>query len=218
MPRAKRASDETYNARRRAKRLLARLEREQANLSHSEALASQAYMDTLRKQISATYTPKRGSKAVRAALAAEAAQQARKLDTMTQGVRAKRTAGARANQLFVQQINRARLEKPSTFGKYGAHEVNVFYAATRRIWQGKDARKRNELIMKALGTTSMKEAFAYVLRQNRKALRESIRGESARRSFLEGITSENSAFYKEVGLDSERQGSPIWEPFINLIG
>lgn len=217
MARAKRASDEVYNARRRAKRLLSRLERDMQGQSRSERAATRAYIDKVRQEIQATYTPRKGSPAVRRAMLSEAASHAQQLDRMTRNVRGNNTASARTNQLFSRQLNAARLEKQSTLGKFGTQEVSIFYAATRRIWQGKDARRRNELIMEALGTTSLREAFTQVLYQNREALRIATRKEPVTSKVL-GITSENEDFYNEVGIDSERQGSPIWESYLNLIG
>lgn len=217
MPRAKRKSDEVYNARRRAKRLAARIERDMERQTSSERAASRAYLDTIRAQIAKTYTPRKGSPAVRSALAAEAASSAEELDRMTRGVRSVSGRTGRANRLFSQQINAARLEKASMFGRMGSEQVSIFYAATRNIWQGRDPRKRNEYIMEALGTSSLEEAFRRVIRENRTALRVAAH-RGAITSKVPGVTAENAFFYNEVSMDSERIGSPLWEPYINLVG
>ena len=54
MPRAKRKSDELYNERRRAKRLAARIEKEQFRTA-LEQQAAQSYVANLQKQIERTY-------------------------------------------------------------------------------------------------------------------------------------------------------------------
>ena len=57
MPRAKRKSDELYNERRRAKRLAARIEKQQFRTAR-EQQAAQSYVTNLRKQIERTYISK----------------------------------------------------------------------------------------------------------------------------------------------------------------
>lgn len=217
MARPKRRSDEIYNARRRAKRLAARIERDMANQTPSERAASRSYLATVREQIARTYTPRKGAHETRSALMDEAESSARELDRMTRGVRGVRGRTGRANQLFSQQLNAARLERASMFGKMGGEQVNIFYAATRNIWQGRDPRRRNEYIMKALGTSSLEEAFRKVIRENRTALRVAEHRRTIR-SAVEGVTSENAFFYNEVEMDAERMGSALWEPYINLVG
>lgn len=217
MARPKRRSDEIYNARRRAKRLAARIERDMANQTPSERAASRSYLATVREQIARTYTPRKGAAETRSALMDEAESSARELDRMTRGVRGVRGRTGRANQLFSQQLNAARLDRASMFGKMGSEQVGIFYAATRNIWQGRDPRRRNEYIMKALGTSSLEEAFRKVIRENRTALRVAEH-RGAIRSAVEGVTSENAFFYNEVEMDAERMGSALWEPYINLVG
>lgn len=217
MARPKRRSDEIYNARRRAKRLAARIERDMAAQTSSERAASRSYLATIREQIVRTYTPRKGAPETRSALMAEAESSARELDRMTRGVRGVRGRTGRANQLFSQQINAARLDRASMFGKMGSEQVGIFYAATRNIWQGRDPRRRNEYIMKALGTSSLEEAFRQVIRANRTVLRVAAH-RGAITSKVPGVTSENAFFYNEVELDSERIGSPLWEPYLVLFG
>lgn len=224
MARAKRKSDEVYNARRRAKRLLARMEREDVSgLSASGRAARTAYMDSLRQSISKTYTPRQGSRATRSAMLDEAREQAKALDRMTAPQRARNvTATARQNKLFERQINAAKLGQPTTLGgrtrgalqqEMAKAEVNIFYAATRRYWRGKDVRQRNELIMKGLGVSSLQEAYTRVLALNREALREARAVARSRigtdGTLVAGLASENEAFQSEsLDFDSERMGSP----------
>lgn len=214
MARAKRKSDETYNARRRAKRAAARIQRDMQGMSRSERAAAQSYLDTLNERINATYASKTGTRQQRAQSVERASQAAQQLDRATKGVRAQRSATARTNKLFEQQVNRARLGEPSTLGRYGAAEVDVFYAATRRIWQGKPAKDRNKLIMESLGTSSLREAFTSVLSQNMEALR--VYRNAIRSSRVPDTT--DPAFAGESGADGERMGSPIWESYLSLVG
>ena len=188
-----------------------------ANQTPSERAASRSYLATVREQIARTYTPRKGSPEMRSALMDEAESSARDLDRMMRGVRGVSGRTGRANQLFSQQINAARLEKASMFGKMGREQVNIFYAATRNIWQGRDPKRRNEYIMEALGTSSLEEAFRRVIRENRTALRVAAH-RGAITSKVPGVTAENAFFYNEVTMDSERGGSPLWEPYINLVG
>lgn len=57
MPRAKRKSDELYNERRRAKRLVTRIEKQQFRTAR-EQQAAQSYVTNLQKQIERTYVSK----------------------------------------------------------------------------------------------------------------------------------------------------------------
>ena len=233
MARAKRKSDEVYNARRRAKRLLARMEKEDTSgLSASGRAARTAYMESLRQSISKTYTPRQGSKATRSAMLDEAREQAKALDRMTAPQRGRRvTATARQNKLFERQINAARLGQPTTLGgrtkgalqqEMAKAEVNVFYAATRRYWRGKDARQRNELIMQGLGVSSLQEAYTFVLARNRDALREARA--AARQhigtdgTMIPGLASENAAFQAEsLDFEPERVGSPDYLDIVAMV-
>ena len=199
MARAKRTSDEIYNARRRAKRLLARLEREDVSgMSTLQKRARAEYIASVREQISQSY------------------QETRKAHQTT-APRKARSRAARSNLIFQRQINLARSGAPSTLGDHGKESVSVFYAATRRFWRGKDPKERNRLIMKGLGVTSLSEAYERVIGANRKAL-DSLVSEGAQTSLVEGLTSENEAFYSEVDFDAELTGSAVWASMIVMFG
>ena len=216
MARAKRASDERYNARRRAKRLLQRLEREDTSaMSRNERAARASYIQSIRDQIAETYQERKGTRQSIAASADKAQQASKRLDRQTQPVREQPTARKRANLLFERQINLARNQQPSTLGRYGAAEVSVFYAATRLAWRGRDPKKRNEYIMQALGVDSLQDAFSQVLAQNRQAVRRLSRELNA--SMRVSDTETDESFQAGSERDSERIGSPTWEPFVNII-
>lgn len=216
MARAKRASDERYNARRRAKRLLQRLEREDTSaMSRNERAARASYIQSIRDQIAETYQERKGTRQSIAASADRAQQASNRLDRQTKPVREQPTARKRANLLFQRQMNLARNQQPSTLGRYGAAEVSVFYAATRLAWRGRDPKRRNEYIMQALGVDSLQDAFAQVISQNRRAVRRLSRELSA--SMHVGDTDSDASFQAGNELDSERIGSPTWEPYVNII-
>lgn len=217
MARAKRTSDEVYNARRRAKRLLARLEREDVGgMSASQKRAHADYIASVREQIAQSY---QGTRQVHQAAEAQARTKkaAERLDRMTTAPRKARSRAARSNLIFQRQINLARSGAPSTLGDGGKEAVSVFYAATRRFWRGKDPRERNRLIMDGLGVTSLSEAYDRVIGANRKAL-DSLVSAGAQTSLVEGLTSENEAFYSEVDFDAELAGSAVWASKIVMFG
>lgn len=217
MARAKRTSDEVYNARRRAKRLLARLEREDVSgMSTSQKRARAEYIASVREQITQSY---QGTRQVHQAAEAQTRTKkaAERLDRMTTAPRKARSSAARSNLIFQRQINLARSGAPSTLGGSGKQAVSVFYAATRRFWRGKDPKERNRLIMEGLGVTSLSEAYDRVIGANRKAL-DSLISAGAQTSLVEGLTSENEAFYGEVDFDAELTGSAVWASKIVMFG
>lgn len=217
MARAKRASDETYNARRRAKRLLARLERENtAGMSASQLRARADYIESVRAQITKSYQKTRAASevvGVRERAQAAAAQ----LDRMTSAPRKVKSAKERSDIFFARQLNLAKMGQPTTLGEHASEKVSVFYAATRQLWRGRDTRKRNEYIIRGLGVSSLAEAFEKVLSANEDAFQAAI-GSKVTSSFVEGITSENEAFYNEVDYDSELMGSEWWVSRVVMFG
>lgn len=217
MARAKRTSDEVYNARRRAKRLLARLEREDvSDMSTLQKRARADYIASVREQITQSYQETRRVHQV-AEAQARTKRAAEHLDRMTTAPRKARSRAARSNLIFQRQINLARSGAPSTLGDSGKQAVSVFYAATRRFWRGKDPKERNRLIMEGLGVTSLSEAYDRVIGANRKAL-DSLVSAGAQTSLVEGLTSENEGFYSEVDFDAELTGSAVWASKIVMFG
>lgn len=217
MARAKRASDEVYNARRRAKRLLARMEREGVSgMGSVQRRARADYMESVRAQIEQSY---QGTRAVREVRSAQkrAKSASERLDRMTSAPRKVKSSRERSDMLFQRQVNLARIGAPSLFGEHGKAAVSVFYASTRQIWRGRDHKDRNKLIMEALGVDNLQDAFDKVLIKNMRAVNEYI-AQSAKSSTVEGFTDENEEFYKEVELDSELRGSPPWASLLVMFG
>nr|DAQ33304.1 MAG TPA: hypothetical protein [Bacteriophage sp.] len=214
MARAKRTSDEVYNARRRAKRLLARLEREDVSgMSESQKRARADYIASVREQIAQSY---QGTRQVPEAQT-RTKEAAERLDRMTTAPRKARSRDARSNLIFQRQINLARSGAPSTLGDSGKEAVSVFYAATRRFWRGKDPKERNRQIMEGLGVTSLSEAYDRVIGANGKALDSAVSA-GAQTSLIEGLTSENEDFYGEVDFDAELTGSTVWASKLVMFG
>ena len=217
MARAKRASDEVYNARRRAKRLLARMEREDVSgMSAAQKRARTDYMESVRAQIARSYQGTRDVREVRRAQK-RAKSASERLDRMTSAPRKVKSSRERSDMLFQRQINLARIDAPSTLGEHGKEAVAVFYAATRQYWRGKDPKERNRLIMQGLGAKSLSEAFEKVLRANEQAFKAAI-SSGVPTSEVEGFTDENEAFYSEVEYDAELIGSPIWASRVVMFG
>lgn len=217
MARAKRASDEIYNARRRAKRLLARMEREDVSgMSTAQKRARADYMESVRAQITQSYQGTRDVREVRRAQK-RAKSAGERLDRMTSAPRKVKSSRERSDMLFQRQINLARIGAPSILGDHGKEAVDVFYAATRRYWRGKDPKERNRLIMRGLGASSLSEAFEKVISANERALNLAI-DSGVNTSTVEGFTDENEAFYSEVEYDAELIGSPIWASRVAMFG
>lgn len=221
MARAKRKSDEIYNARRRAKRLLARMKKEDTSgMSAQQKAARLDYMRSVQEQVTKSYdTSRKQPNEVRRQQAREsAAKAASRLDKMTAAPRAVKTAVDRSNLMFKRQLNLARIGAPSTLGKHGEQAVTIFYAATKKIWRGKDPAKRNELIMKAMGAETIEEAYKLVLSKNVNAFRALVSYAGGDTSYVAGFTDENEDFYNEVDVDPELLGSPVWASFLSFIG
>lgn len=198
MPRAKRKSDELYNERRRAKRLAARIEKQQFGTAR-ERSAAQSYVESLQKQIERTYVTK-------GATLEEATKAAKSLGVQTR--REVKTASQRANEIFTRELRLASAGEESILGEMGQKYVKIFYAATQNIWEGQPLEMRNKAILAAFGTDSLREAFMSVLWQNRAAIRAARHaGEPV------GVTDENAFFYEDAE-DVEEYGSPEYIDYV----
>ena len=202
MARQRRKSDETYNVRRRAKRYVASLEREIAKTqSAAGRRALRKYARNITRQMKRTY---RGS----GYNVAKATQVLVELIARKTGM----TGQSRANYVFRQQIGIAsRGGKSSIGGGYmGQAKTKIFYRATQRFWEGAPAKDRNKLIMAALGTDSLAEAFDMVMARQKLAVK-------AAQGNLEPIedTEENVLFAE--GLVSESTCSPDYLDYVKVM-
>lgn len=202
MARQRRKSDETYNVRRRAKRYVASLEREIAKTqSAAGRRALRKYARNITRQMKRTY---RGS----GYNVAKATQVLVELIARKTGM----TGQSRANYVFRQQIGIASRGGKSSIGDgyMGQAKTKIFYRATQRFWEGAPAKDRNKLIMAALGTDSLAEAFDMVMARQKLAVK-------AAQGNLEPIedTEENVLFAE--GLVSESTGSPDYLDYVKVM-
>lgn len=201
MARAKRESDKIYNERRRAKRLAARIEKQQFATAR-ERKAAADYVANLRAQIDRTYTTKGAT--------VESAQQAAK-SLSVQTRRGVATASQRRNAIFAREMRLASAGEQSNLGRDAQAKVKIFYAATQNIWEGQPLEMRNKAILAAMGTESLQEAFTNVLWQNRAALKAAKHANEP----IE-VTDENAWFYEDA-LDTDGFGSPDYLDYVTQV-
>lgn len=177
MPRARKASDDAYNTRRRAKRLIARMNR-QGNLTKSD----QAYMARLQELVNNSYA--RGRSGETAAEAASRAESA--ISTLggvlprgRQSTRASREQ-ARRDAVLRREINMGSANLPTTrFGRAGRTMASIFFRATQRMWENAPG-DRYEAILSWFrqygetvgytGDVNLEGVFDFVISNNSEAL------------------------------------------------
>ena len=204
MARAKRKSDEAYNARRRAKRAKERLQRDisSGKLKGDVAKSAQRLVKGLESSISRSYADKTGARAYseRAKQAlAEGEAAAKSLKRMR-----KDDPEERSNFIMSKQLTDA--QKKDTYSNISRDESKLLYRLTQRTWEGKNPALRNEMIAAEYGNGSLLEAYKNVMSTpEAKAALEKIRQQSGN---IEGYTDENESFYKSEAEDTERY-SPV---------
>lgn len=159
MARAKRESDELYNARRRAKRALARLERDVRAGAAKRTRQLTAYQQELRKQIAETYIGAKPSEA----RVTQAKNAARTLDRYRIGAQAQKVE--RKNIMFRANIKAASAGS----GTIPKVNVQVFWGATKHIWAGR-GRDRYAALQRYFGTDDLQAIFHRVMAENKDAL------------------------------------------------
>lgn len=153
-------TDEIYNARRRAKRALARLDRDIESGKVKRTRQVMAYRREIMRQIQATYQGARPSETK----VSEAKAAAANLDRYT--VMARSTAVERRNAIF-----RANLKAGgSGSGTIPKENVQLFWNATKHAWAGR-GRDRYASIARYYGTDDLQAIFENVMKQNKEALR-----------------------------------------------
>lgn len=153
-------TDEIYNARRRAKRALARLDKDVKAGKVKNTRQVRAYRAEIMRQISESYQGKRPSESD----VAEAQHAAFNLDRYTTGART--TAVQRRNVMF-----RANMKAGSAgAGSIPKENVQLFWNATKHAWAGR-GRDRYASIMSYYGSDDLQAIFNDVMRQNKEALR-----------------------------------------------
>lgn len=223
MARAKTASDERYNARRRARRELARIQRaiESGGMTDAQRATQQAYARRLEQSIQASYIQKnivRGmDRQSRKKLTSAANQALRASESTIESRRKSLTATARQNEVFANKIRQVQQGMPTDVGGLDAIRVQFFYVATKRLWQGFPLGERNQRIMQGMGVESLEEAYRIVTRANREQIstyRDMLRGITPERS-VEGWTDQAKEFYNDVPMMEEgtRMTSPTYVVF-----
>lgn len=198
MARAKRASDETYNARRRAKRALARLDRDIKEGKVKRSRQITAYQKELRTQISESYI---GRNATPSKLSS-AQQAARTLDKYRIGAKAEATE--RRNVVF-----RANIKASSAgSGTIPKANVQLFWNATKHAWAGR-GRDRYAAIQRYYGTDDLQAIFNKVMEANKGALTR-IKGLSGS-GFMNDTLDPASALQQALGegVEPEDITSPL---------
>lgn len=213
MARAKRASDDVYNARRRLRRAAAKAERtgEQERARQLRRLAEETYIGR--------GVAKSVERAASAALAAlrqiprarerrrdeqKARERDRELVSALRSVArsvsprgaAKRLTRAfldRDNAIFSRELNLASMDLPSSIDRRdlsGKSQARIFWMSTRKLWMGVPPEQRYDAIMRALGTDSLRLAFDRVLRYNEAAVTIAKKAEREVRDTLEDMGDE----------------------------
>ncbi len=157
-PREKTEADKVYNARRKAKRALERLQR----MAGPTSKTTRDYVQQLEETIKASYATKekgkkpeykfdtqrmRTSLTTASAFITEALEQEMK------------PSEYRKRRLFERDVQQAGAGGVSTKTR---EEVKIFYAATREMWEGNAREFRNAAILGNLGVETLEEAWDIV--------------------------------------------------------
>lgn len=157
MARARKASDEIYNLRRRAKRAAARLE--------AKGMTSEAR--EMRSEIAQTYAFKDLG-----GYGAGLGQTLQRLESL----RARTRELSRSEQTFKREFNamsRDVVSGLSSRGEIKAKMENViFWQATRRLWEGAPPERRLEEVAAKLGFDDIQETYNYVMENQQEALQK----------------------------------------------
>lgn len=161
MARAKRPSDEVYNARRRIRRQAEKLMREAKEQTGSERTLTEGYAKYLMQQAEAT-----GKLDEKARI--EALDRLSRLREATKGVTYEPFKVRRRNAIFMQQLNAAGTEGAES--SITERKKDVFWAATKGLWpkgQNVARNERYDLILQHFysdNTTDAKEFRAWLER------------------------------------------------------
>lgn len=131
-----------------------------------------------------------------------------------------KTANGAANLVTQHQINLATKKNGNSI--YTKEEVKAFYRATQKIWFGADLSiNRNKLIMEAIGTTSLSEAFEFIT--SLPSVRKAIQGYEGETKQLkeDELTKEQLEFYSQMMTEDDADadvGSPTYLEEVPMIG
>lgn len=162
--------------RRRSRNERAKLEKLYTSLSAEsqrgeEGRAIKQMQEQIASKERETYLGRRASKEKRL----EATMAANRLQRMIgqKGKRERLDAQTRRNRITREQIRLEEEGGTSAYfgGQAGAgHYERIFYMSTQSIWAGLPNADRDEAIMKALGVSSLRDAYDLVIAQNEEAI------------------------------------------------
>lgn len=210
---AKQRSDYIYNERRRAQRLVNRLEKDLTFQEGVQRRATRQYINALKREIEKTYAPRKGTRT------AEARQMAavENLVKATRGTgrNATLTRRDRQKRIFAHQMNLASKGLNSTLGKgeLGRGKMKIFLRQTQYIWEGLGNENRLDAIRTYYEAVygrqvELEEIFDAVMRENQGAV-------SALESQVEEFEStDENAFYYEEEEYMQEAGSPGYLDFV----
>lgn len=207
MARAKRASDEVYNARRRLKRQAARMERDAAKMKNEQLRkAALSYAQSLRDVAESA----RGR--MTAEQRTEALQRLADVRKRTIDAAYNRDARIRANLIFAQQINAAGTEGASTTLSKNASKA--FWVANKGLWTDGADVPRNERYARILAywygdTSDARRLEEWLVSRERERLGRELT-EQERERLLTGSQGDLQTVYEYIKstLDPDLQNQP----------
>lgn len=189
MARKKTAADEAYNARRRARRQAARLEKEAATLTGRRKEVAQRRAARLREQIEKTYARKGTTRAARERELAKLARQVPQQAGRGKRLGAKSLQQAARNRAFAAQLDNAlnfdtitgegissSIAKDPNMAR--AMALVFMHAHTDIRREQYDLHKPQNIyreIMKSHGTSDLQQAFLQTMRENKLVLQDMYR-------------------------------------------
>jgi G3E family GTPase len=216
MARAKRASDEQYNARRRAKRALARISKSGKNLNKKEYSKVAKQVEALNNLINNSYFSKKlqGYQANHK----EISKVESKLESTNfykSIININRKRYREPKELTQAQNNRLSNMQEEHFhrnGEMSRWEQSQFYSYTQFIWEGTSASQRNNAIIDYLNdhgamvkehgreveVTNLKYAFDFVKAQHKEEWEMKRKANKLRRIKRSFWTEEDANFMNEV--------------------
>lgn len=107
---------------------------------------------------------------------------------------------------FLSELNAARRGDPSIFQTKGKERVQLFYKATQPLWESVPMAERNNAIMKALGVNSLQAAFIKVMSQKEV---QKVWQQLNTSGGVVADTDDMSAAYMQAKRTQYKTGSPI---------
>ena len=194
--------DVVYNARRRAKRALTRLQRELAEgkIEADKIAETNDYIKQTQEFISKSYGV---SKKADVSQIRRLTETSKAIQETSKYKIEERFSNYRNDEVFKREINQASVGGVSKFSK---EETKIFYAATQKIWQGKSIEQRNRLIKEHFGVDTLEEAWnkVFALPEVQKAL------EQAKQSQSQAMSSEDETISNGFSDEIDAKGSPTY--------